>query len=300
MKWVDFLCFFIFIPSLVYGSGAYSYRMPKGKMDPQALTVIGVYQKHQIEEGETMLDIARYYDLGYQELMLLHSQIDPWLPSVGKTIIIPTRWVLPFFYKKGIILNIPEFRLFLYLPKQGLVKTYPVGIGVQESPTPFGNFKVLDKKTNPTWEIPPGLRDNYQGRTFIPPGPDNPLGSFWIGLGNGYGIHGTNSPWGIGRLVSHGCIRLYPEDIKELFRLVKIGMPVKIIYQPVKFGFEKGRIYVEVHPDIYNKIGNLTKYGIEKAISLGLGEKINFSFLHQALKEKKGIPVDITRRSTNQ
>ena len=295
VRWIYLLVFF-FIPSLVYGSGAYPYRMPKGEIDPQALTIIGVFQKHRIEKGETMLDIARHYDLGYQELMLLHSQIDPWLPPVGKDIIIPTRWVLPLFYKKGIVLNVPELRLFLYFPKQGLVKTYPVGIGIQESPTPFGNFKVLNKKTNPVWKIPPSLQDNYKGTTFVPPGPNNPLGSFWIGLGNGYAIHGTNSPWGIGRLVSHGCIRLYPEDIKRLFHLVKIGMPVKIVYQPVKFGFEKKRIYVEVHPDIYNKIENLTKYGIEKAISLGLGGKINFSYLLQALREKKGIPVDITKR----
>ncbi|HDD35598.1 MAG TPA: hypothetical protein ENF30_02230, partial [Candidatus Desulfofervidus auxilii] len=191
----------IFLPSSALASGAYPYRIPEK-------TVIGFLQKHYIKKNETMLDIARKYDLGYQELMLLYPKMDPWLPPAGKTIEIPTKWVLPQYNTKGIVINVAELRLFFYLPQIGLVKTYPVGIGIKDSPTPFGNFKVIEKEKNPTWDIPLSLQEKY-GKTKIPPGPQNPLGNFWIGLStNGYGIHGTNSPWGIGRLVSHGCIRL--------------------------------------------------------------------------------------------
>ncbi|MDL1956211.1 MAG: L,D-transpeptidase family protein [Candidatus Desulfofervidus auxilii] len=290
-----FKCIFLFIaffiPNSLFAAGAYPYHVPNK-------TVIGVILKHKIKKEETMLDIARRYGLGYQELMLLYPNMDPWLPPAGKTIEIPTQWVLPHFKGKGLVINVAELRLFLFLSDIGLVKTYPVGIGVQEFPTPFGDFKVIEKKKNPIWQIPPSLRKEYGGRFQILPGPENPLGKFWIGLSaDGYGIHGTNSPWGIGRLVSHGCIRLYPEDIKELFPFVKIGMPVKIIYEPVKFGFLNKKIYVEVHPDIYHKIVDLFSYGIKKAKTLNLLSRINLNIFLKALKEKKGIPINVTYKT---
>ncbi len=291
------LILLLFLPSTLGASGAYPYRMPEGEgIDREALTVIGAMRTYRIGQKDTMLDIARAFDLGYQELMLLHPEIDPWLPPVGKDIVIPTFWVLPLYRGEGIVINVPELRLYLYMPRIGLVKTYPIGIGVEDWPTPFGRFRVLEKEVNPTWDIPPSLREKYGGLTSIPPGPGNPLGRYWIRLSNTvYGIHGTNSPWGIGRLVSHGCIRLYPEDIEKLFPLVKVGTPVLILYEPVKYGFREGRIYVEVHPDIYRRIPDLVAYGLDRAISLGLMERIDLLLLLKALKEKKGVPLDVTK-----
>ena len=129
----------------------------------------------------------------------------------------------------------------------------------------------------------------------MPPGPDNPLGDYWLGLSfSGYGIHGTNFPWAIGRLVTHGCIRLYPEDIEKLFHMVPVKTPVELIYEPVKIGFKQGRVFVEIHPDTYQKIPDLTEYGLNKIESLGLTETVNRDLLVKALEEKEGIPVDIT------
>ena len=131
----------------------------------------------------------------------------------------------------------------------------------------------------------------------MPPGPDNPLGEYRLRLSRyDYGIHGTNAPLGIGRLVSHGCIRLYPEDIKELFSLVPLGTRVEIIYEPVKIGFKEGRIFVEVHPDIYHKITNLFIYTARKLFMARLWEEVDISLLSQAVEEHTGIPIDITRK----
>jgi len=265
-------------------------------VDISVNTVIGACRDYIIKEKDTLLDIARNFDLGYRELVLVNPEIDPWVPPAGKRIKVPTCWVLPIFYKRGIVINIPELRLYLFLKEIQMVKTYPIGIGVLDRPTPFGDFRVVEKTKNPTWNIPPSLQEKY-GRRFIPPGPENPLGEYWLRLSNyDYGIHGTNSPWGIGRLVSHGCIRLYPEDIEELFSLVKLGTPVKIIYEPIKIGFKDGHIFIEVHPDIYKKIPDPLLYSVEKIFQYRVWEKIDFDLLVHALEKQNGIPLDITRK----
>ncbi len=292
------LLILILIPGKLHPKGAYPYRMPEndGGIDPSANTVICAFRDYVIKGEDTLLDVARNFGLGYMELVLLHPDIDPWVPPTGKKIKIPTSWVLPIFYKKGIVINISELRLYLFLKDIQMVKTYPIGLGVLDWPTPFGSFKIVEKTKKPTWHIPPSLQEKY-GRKFIPPGPDNPLGEYWLRLSNyDYGIHGTNSPWGIGRLVSHGCIRLYPEDIEELFSLVKLGTPVKIIYEPIKIGFKDGHIFVEVHPDIYHKIPDLLLYTAKKLFTYRIWEEVDLDLLVQALEEQRGIPIDITRK----
>ncbi len=292
------LLLFLLLPSPLWGQ-AYPYRMPQDCRCPcpSVDTVIGVMRQYRVEEKDTLLDIARKFDLGFNEMRLLYPGLDPWLPPKGMVLQVPTRWVLPDFRGEGMVINVPELRLYLFLPEIGLVKTHPVGIGVQENPTPLGIFKVVEKKVDPTWHIPPSLQEEYGGRRAIPPGPDNPLGRYWIGLSaESYGIHGTNSPWGIGRLVSHGCIRLYPEDIERLFPLVKRGMTVKLTYEPVKFGCERGRIFVEVHPDIYGRFKDLFSLALALARDKGILPYISLPLLFKAVRERRGIPVDITKR----
>jgi len=285
-------------PTNIFPAGAYRYQMPEkdSKAVPSAHTVIGTFRDYVIKERDTLLDIARQFDLGYVELTLLYPAINPWLPPAGKRILIPTAWVLPIHRKGGIVINVPELRLYLFLDRINMVKTYPIGIGVQDWPTPFGRFRVVEKTKNPTWHIPPGLHEKY-GRKSIPPGPNNPLGKYWLRLSNhNYGIHGTNMPWGIGRLVSHGCIRLYPEDIKALFSWVQIGTPVDIIYEPIKIGFTKGRLFVEVHPDMYHKIPDLLAYTQQKLFDYDVWQDVDLEGLVQAVEKQEGIPVDITQK----
>jgi L,D-transpeptidase ErfK/SrfK len=291
---------FLVISGTALAGGAYPFCSP-GKpesIDPSANTVVGAFHDYVVKKDETLLDIARAFDLGYLEVILLYPDIDPWLPPAGRTVFLPTAWVLPQVPtgKRAIVINIPELRLFLFFNDIHMVKTYPLGLGVLDSPTPFGNFIVVEMTKNPTWCIPASLRGKY-GRQTIPPGPDNPLGEYRLRLSrHDYAIHGTNSPWGVGRLVSHGCIRLYPEDIEELYSLVTLGTPVSIIYEPVKIGFKGGRIFVEVHPDLYNEIDDLLLYTARKLFAYRIWEEVDLDLLVQALEEHRGIPIDITRK----
>jgi L,D-transpeptidase ErfK/SrfK len=292
------LLFLLMLPGKPLAKGAYPYCFPENKtgIDPSANTVIGTFQEYVITKEDTLLDVARNFDLGYNELVLAYPDIDPWITPAGEKLSIPTEWVLPSVKAKGIVINVPELRLYLFFNDIHMVKTYPIGIGVLDAPTPLGRFTIIEKTKNPTWNIPLSLQAEY-GRQWMPPGPDNPLGAYRLRLSNyDVGIHGTNIPWGIGRLVSHGCIRLYPEDIEELFALVKVGTPVEIIYEPIKIGFKEGHIFVEVHPDLYNEIPDLLIFTARKLFTYQLWEEIDLDLLVKALEEHKGLPIDITRK----
>jgi L,D-transpeptidase ErfK/SrfK len=292
------ILFLLIIPGKLYAKGAYPYQLPENDegIDPSANTVIGELQDYVIKKEDTLLDIARNFDLGYNELVLLYPAIDPWLPPAGEKITIPTAWVLPAAAKKVIVINIPELRLYLFFNDIRMVKTYPIGLGVLDSPTPRGRFTIIEKTKNPTWNIPVSLQEKY-GRQSMPPGPDNPLGAYRLRLSNyEYGIHGTNIPWGIGRLVSHGCIRLYPEDIEELYALVTVGTPVEIISEPIKIGFKEGHIFVEVYPDLYGQTTDLFLDAAKKLFASRLWEEVDLDLLARAIEEHKGIPIDITRK----
>lgn len=257
-------------------------------------TVIGSIQYHVVRKKETLLDIARRYGLGINEVQLLYASMDPWVPPEGLKIMIPSMWVLPPMRYGGIVLNIPEFRLYFFRPSEGTVQTYPVGIGDEGWETPTGIYRIESKRENPTWYIPPSLQEKY-GATTMPPGPDNPLGKYMMKFAPMYGIHGTHMPWGVGRLVSHGCIRTYPEHIAVLYPQVSIGTPVEIIYEPIKLGMLDGRIYAEVHPDIYKKIKDFMDYGLRKLDASPLRDRIDRSRYITALTLQNGMPLDVTK-----
>ncbi len=265
---------------------------------PKAKTVVGTAQLHVIKKGETLLDVSRSYNLGFNEMADLYPHIDPWIPPEGMELVIPSRWVLPETPSNGIVINVPEMRLYHFasLKEHRVVSTFPIGVGGRDWRTPTGDFKVIEKSTRPTWFIPPALRGKYRVKS-IPPGPGNPLGEYWIGLGNsGYGIHGTDIPWSVGRLATLGCIRLYPEDIKHLFNMVKIGTAVKIVYEPVKIGFVSGKVYVEVHRDVYGLIDDFAEYGHQRLQKKGLALSVDYKKFLQALVYQDGLPREVTRR----
>ncbi|AEB10286.1 L,D-transpeptidase [Desulfobacca acetoxidans] len=280
----------------VLAAGPFPYRPPAAAtgIDPQAVTVVGEFQTHFLKLHENMYEIARHYDLGFWELARFHRQLDHFYLPKDQDMIIPTRWVLPPAPAgEGIVINVAELRDYLFFPKTGQVRTYPIGIGVFDYKTPFGRFRISSKAENPGWRIPAGLQAKY-GMAYMPPGEENPVGTHWLGLTH-YGMHGTHAPFGVGRLVSHGCIRHYNEDIKELFELVPVGTPVLIVYEPVKIGFLHGRVFVEVHQDVYQKIPNMLNHAMNLIESRQIGNRINWTRLLQALEEKNGAPVDITR-----
>jgi L,D-transpeptidase ErfK/SrfK len=242
-----------------------------------------------------LLDIARNFDLGFSEIQLPYKDLDPWVPPEGLELNIPTFWVLPEGKWNGILINIPEMRLYYFFKKISMVKTFPIGIGVTENTTPIRRFYVKEKRVSPTWHIPVSLREKYEGRKSIPPGPENPLGTHWMGLSKkGYGIHGTNFPWAVGRLVTHGCIRLYPEDILRLYPIVPIGTPVTIAYEPAKIGFQEGHIFIEVHEDIYHRIPDILQFTLKKLEEKGIKNLVDLEKMKEALDQRKGVPIDIT------
>jgi L,D-transpeptidase ErfK/SrfK len=284
---------------------AYSVSTPpKGR--PPADTVIGQLRTYRIRKGDTLIDLARYYDLGYNEILDANPGIDPWVPPVGATILLPTEWVLPCCTYEGLVVNIPEMRLFLYRrspqdPGTTVVHTYPVGLGRDDWRTPSGKFRIRGKTVNPTWNIPESIRkehiaDRGDHRASIPGGdPDNPLGKYRIELTLPlYGIHGTNIPWGVGMQVSHGCVRLYPEDIERLFPLVPVGTPGEFTYQPVKVGMRGGVVYVESHRDIYGYAPALHREAMSALRRVGLTERVDQQLLVGALEDAGGMPLRIS------
>lgn len=280
--------------SPAFATGAYRYQLPSQSIPPQNWdTLVGVVRGHTVKDGETFLDIARNYGLGFNELEILYPSMDPWIPRVGTRLLIPTQWVLPPTTKQGIVINVPEMRLYLFYPRSQMVRTYPIGIGDVDFETPVGTYRVVSRQVNPSWTVPKSLRQKY-GVAFMPPGPDNPLGKQWLGLSRkGYGIHGTDFPWSVGRLVTHGCIRLYPEHMEHLFREVLVNTPVEIIYEPVKVGFKRGDIYLEVHPDPYRKIKNLEEHARRLLGRMGLWEMISQSDVETAVEHRDGVPVKV-------
>jgi L,D-transpeptidase ErfK/SrfK len=244
-----------------------SFTIPTPSRDPDTVTVIGETRTVTVRDGDTLLDIARYHDLGYEELHDANPGLDPWVPTVGARVLLPTAFVLPCCTYEGLVINVPELRAYFYRPGRRagttIVQTFPLGLGRREFPTPRGVFHVRGKSVNPTWGVPESirrehLRERGDGRRFIKGGdPDNPLGKYRLELDRSlYRIHGTNFPWGIGRLVSHGCVQLYPEDIEHLFPLVPIGTRVEFVYQPVKVGYRDGTTWLESHPDRYARGGS--------------------------------------------
>ena len=206
----------------------------------------GVLQ-HPVGPGETLVELARVYGLGFNEVRAANPAVEVWLPEPGTRLQVPRRWVLPDSGAR-IVINLPEMRLYHHLP-DGRVATHAVGIGRIGIATPSGRARVLRKAVDPSWYVPASIRaEDPKLPDVIPPGPENPLGNRAVYLSlPGYLLHGTNEPYGIGRRVSHGCIRLYPEDVLRFHDAVQIGDTVEIVHQPVKAGWSEGALWLEVH-----------------------------------------------------
>ncbi len=271
---------------------SYPYHLDgDGHHPAESINLIGFMQFHEVAEGETLLDVARNFGLGYNEIELSHPDIDPWVPGVGRRVAVPTLWLLPPTQHEEVVINIPEMRLYRFFKSIHMVKTYPIGIGREAFETPTTIARIVSCQEHPTWTPPPSAWDAY-GKTPFPPGPKNPLGDYWIGLSADHiGIHGTNNPWGVGRQVSRGCIRLYPEHISQLFGEVSPGAVVEIVYEPVKIGIQNGLVYMEAHPDIYARIPDMAAHAEALIQQRGLGGAIDREKVKQCLFTQSGIPT---------
>ena len=225
------------------------------EIDAEHDDVIGQLQVTIATKEDTLPDIARRFNLGYEEIVRANPGVDPWLPGEGREIVLPTQFVLPSAQRSGLVINIAAMRIFYFPPakpgEKQVVYTHPIGIGKVGWSTPEGKTKVLSKQKNPTWTPPASVRAEHKENgeilpKVVPAGPDNPLGAYKFTLGwAGYLIHGTNKPYGVGLRSSHGCIRLYPEDVEKLFGMVGIGTTVQVVNQPFVFGWHQDQLYLQ-------------------------------------------------------
>jgi len=271
-------------------------------------TVIGSTKIIYADERDTLLDIARNHGFGYQDMKLANVNVDTWLPDDGQEVVLPSQFILPVASMDGIVLNVPEMRLYYYPPKEKgklqEVFTYPLGVGREGWNTPYIKTIIVEKKVNPNWYPPKSILKEHEEAgdplpKIVKPGPENPLGNYAMRLGRrDYLIHGTNKPNGIGMRISHGCIRLYPEDIKELFSKVSLKTPVNIINQPYKIGVKNDVIYLEAHPfldeDKEKYENNLTSV-IALIIKISNNRKyqIDMRTAYEAIKNPTGLPIAV-------
>jgi L,D-transpeptidase ErfK/SrfK len=219
--------------------------------------IVGYVQKTVVGKDDTLPDIARRFDVGYEEILTANPGVDPWLPGVGREVVVPTQFVLPAAPHEGVVVNVAAMRIFYYPKhKKGepeTVYTHPIGIGKVGWKTPEGSTKIVSRQKDPIWVVPKSVREEHQENgeqlpAQVPAGPDNPLGQYEFRLGwPSYLIHGTNKPYGVGMRSSHGCMRLYPEDIAVFFDLIPIGTKVTVVNQPYLFGWRDGTLYLQAY-----------------------------------------------------
>lgn len=269
-------------------------------LDSAQQSVIGVPQVVFTNVADTFADLARAYSLGYDELIAANPGVDPWLPGENTPVLLPTQFVLPDVPREGIVLNIASRRLF-YFPEvpEGqatVVKTFPIGIGRVGWETPLGLTQVVAKAKDPAWYVPLSVRKEHAEMgnplpSVVPPGPENPLGHRVLKLEMpGYLIHGTNQPFGVGMRVSHGCVRLYPENIEYLYELVDVGVPVNIINEPYLVGQLNNEWYFEGHAPLEDDLVS-PEERLETTLQLFNGGERAMQRLRVAAEVADGVPV---------
>ncbi len=267
-------------------------------------TVVGESHWVAADRRESLLDVARRNGLGFTDMKQANPDVDMWVPKEGAQVLLPTSFVLPNARRKGLVVNIAEYRLYFFFQQAGqdMVATFPISIGRMDWKTPLGDWKVTRKRVRPTWRPPKSIIAEYaaDGEVLprvVGPGPDNPLGDYAINLSApAYLIHGTNKPRGVGMQVTHGCLRMLPEDIEWLFAQVPVGLGVNIVNQPVKVGWRDGRLYVEAHepleeqpPEAMDALIDQLKFSAQAA-----RVELDIQAVRRALIERLGVPVPIS------
>ena len=276
--------------------------------------VVGEVQIVQTTADDTLANIARRFSVGYNEIHRANPGVDMWVPGAMRRVVVPTQFVLPDAPHAGIVVNIAEMRLYYFPPRSHdgpqIVYTYPIGIGRVNWKTPSGVTTVVRKVVNPVWRPPADIAQEHREDgdplpAEIRPGPDNPMGNRALYLGwPEYAIHGTNKPVGVGMRVSHGCMHLYPEDILQLYDLVPVGTPVRVVNQPFVFGWHRGDLYMQAFGSLAGDQGDaqsVTSDLLEQAMGVDIpmelqerNEQVDWDLALELARDPQGIPVAIT------
>jgi len=280
-------------------------------LPPPGEDIIGSVQTVTAKYEDTFADLATKYDLGYLEMIAANPGVDAWLPGAGTQVILPTRFILPPGPREGIVINLAEYRLYYYPKGQNVVYTFPLGIGREGWGSPVSTTKVTAKTPNPTWTPPASVKAEHAADgdilpNVVPAGPDNPLGPFKFGLGlPGYLIHGSNKKFGIGMRTSHGCFRMYNNNVLEMADMVPVGTTVRIINEPYKFGISGGKVYLEAHtpldesgnPSVVDKHTTVIN-ALLKREDLANNLRINWDEVRDVVAAEDGMPVEIAEPGT--
>jgi len=280
--------------------------------------LIGRVQVTIARHEDTLPDMARRFNVGYEEIVRANPGVDPWLPGEGTRIVLPTRFVLPDAPREGLVINLAAMRLFYYLPRKDKnapleVETHPIGIGKVGWSTPEGRTKIVSKVKDPSWTPPDSVRKEHAENgdplpAKVPAGPDNPLGRHMMRLGwPSYLMHGTNKPYGVGMRVSHGCIRLYPEDISRIYDQVPVGTTVTVVNQPYLLGWKGDILFVQAYGPLDDDARNwehgpasLRKKGAKSQSPLwkrivAADASINWDRAREVAEKPSGIPLGVSR-----
>ena len=265
----------------------------------EARQVVGQELHHRVQAGDTLRSLSARYAVEPATLARLNGLPRGAALEVGDELHIASHHVVPEAIEDGIVVNVPQRMLFLFQGGE-LKGHYPVGIGRRGWTTPAGSYRIVEKERDPSWEVPRSIQSEMRrhGRRAVKrmaPGPDNPLGQYWMGLSrSGIGIHGTPQTSSLFGFVSHGCIRMHPEDIEAVFEEVEVGTPVRIVYEPVLLGRdEDGGLVLEVHPDAYRRGGNPLAEIQRQADALGASALVDWGAVRDALRDRAGTAVAI-------
>ena len=276
-----------------------AHRFALGGQD----SVIGHLASVPVQDGDTLLDIARHFGLGYQHIVEANPSLDPWVPQPGSRALLPLQFILPDAPRKGVVINLASMRLYYFADgKSPELSTWPIGIGREGRSTPVGIMAVDHKRERPTWYVPESIRRSHgqQGDPLpavVPPGPDNPLGDYAFYLSKpSYLIHGTDKPFSIGLRASNGCIRLYPEDIASAFREIPPKTPVRVVNQPYLLGWLDGGLYLEAHKPFDELNGPQEKKRLLAELRLMAKKqslKLDWPKIEETLAQALGIPMPV-------
>ena len=277
--------------------------------------IVGEVQVLFTRYENTFSAIAQAYNLGYEELRHANPGVDHWLPGEATPVYLPTEMILPEGPRDGIVINVPAMRLWYFATEKNsadaaapllTATTHPIGVGAEGWATPYGEATVTQKARDPTWYVPASVRKEHAERgdplpAVVPPGPDNPLGRHALALSMpGYLIHGTNKPAGVGMRSSHGCIRLYPQDVEALFERVQRGTKVRLVNQPVLAGWRDGQLYLEVHQplaedalDIAGEVERVLARALERNGAAAV--EVDRAIVEQVTREQRGIAFPVLR-----
>jgi L,D-transpeptidase ErfK/SrfK len=294
--------------ALLLGLGSFNTAASLTFDLPDDGDIVGEMQTTTVRRGESLGDIGRRFDVGVYEMIEANPRLDPWGPTVGAIVLIPTQFILPNVPRVGLVLNLAEMRLYYFHLDKRQVTTHPLGIGKKGWTTPLGTTSITNKRKDPPWHPPASIRQEHiENNDPLPPvvgggTPENPLGRYALYLGKGLGsgaflIHGTNRPSGIGVRGTHGCVRLLPEDIEDLFYKVPIGTAVRIIHEPFKVGWHQGHLYLEAHEPCSEPkfAGSDSLLRLEKMIQSAIegSHMVNWASATMGAKQANGYPIRI-------